>query len=219
MKWSEEAWKNIETIYSRILEMPFIKELTDGSLPLEKFRFYMLQDAHYLNDFGKALALLGARAEDADTALQFMTFGQHAIIAERSLHESYFKEYDIKGLESMAPDCHHYVSYLKGVVALDSWAVGVAAVLPCFWIYEQVGLHILKQADLTNNPYHKWIATYAGDDFAEGVKKAITIADEAAEKSTPAQREKMLAAFKDASRLEWLFWDGSYHLRHWNDER
>ena len=62
MNWSENAWKTIEEKYASILKMPFITELTNGSLPKEKFRFYMAQDSLYLEHFGRTLALIGAKA-------------------------------------------------------------------------------------------------------------------------------------------------------------
>lgn len=36
-KWSQEAWNASENIYNTILQLPFIKELADGTLPMEKF--------------------------------------------------------------------------------------------------------------------------------------------------------------------------------------
>ena len=62
MSWSKETWQTIRPIYNRIIEMPFITELMDGDLPLEKFQFYMSQDSAYLENFGRALALIAARA-------------------------------------------------------------------------------------------------------------------------------------------------------------
>ena len=38
-----ELWRSIEGIYGEILEHPFLQGLTDGTLPEERFRFYVLQ--------------------------------------------------------------------------------------------------------------------------------------------------------------------------------
>src|SRR5690606_40453912 len=69
MKWSENAWQSIDEIYRSILQMPFIEELSNGSLPLNKFQFYMLQDSLYLEHFGRALALIGAKAHHINETL------------------------------------------------------------------------------------------------------------------------------------------------------
>lgn len=62
MKWSEYTWKQIEEYYQSILNMPFVKELAEGSLPKEKFQFYMAQDSLYLEHFGRALSLIDRKS-------------------------------------------------------------------------------------------------------------------------------------------------------------
>lgn len=113
MKWSEYAWKQIEEYYQLILAMPFVKELAEGSLSKEKFQFYMAQDSLYLEHFGRALALIGARAYNIQDVLSFTRFAENAIVVENALHESYFKDFDVTEKGKMQPVCHHYVHFLK----------------------------------------------------------------------------------------------------------
>lgn len=96
MKWSEQTWKTVDTIYESILKMPFIEELTNGSLPKEKFQFYMTQDSLYLEHFGRTLALIGAKVYDIKDALSYIRFAENAIVVENALHESYFKDFDVR---------------------------------------------------------------------------------------------------------------------------
>lgn len=216
MKWSEKAFAAIEPIYVDIISMPFIKELAAGTLAVEKFTYYLQQDAHYLEYFARALAVISAKARGVDTMLDFIRFSEGAIVVERALHDSFFKEYDLMERAAMSPACHHYVHYLQSTVYMADSAVGMAAVLPCFWIYKKVGDYILTLANTTGNPYNNWIATYAGEEFGLLVDKAIAICDSAAENSTGAQRELMTEAFVAASRLEYMFWDSAYKLEKWN---
>ena len=144
MSWSKETWQTIRPIYNRIIEMPFITELMDGSLPLEKFQFYMSQDSAYLENFGRALALIAARASDTENTLAFLQFAENAIIVENALHESYFKEFGISEKAIIQPACHHYIHFLKSTAALKNLEVAMAAVLPCFWIYKEVGDYIYE---------------------------------------------------------------------------
>ena len=55
MNFPDQAWQRIEGLYADILEQPFNQELAAGTLSRERFTFYMIQDAHYLNAFGRAL--------------------------------------------------------------------------------------------------------------------------------------------------------------------
>ena len=57
MSTTGELWRAIEPIYAAILAHPFVRGLTDGSLPHEAFRFYAVQDALYLRDFARAPGL------------------------------------------------------------------------------------------------------------------------------------------------------------------
>ena len=54
--WSRLAWKASYEVYGKILKHPFIKELSAGTLPREKFMYYLGQDALYLKEFGQAMA-------------------------------------------------------------------------------------------------------------------------------------------------------------------
>lgn len=182
---------------------------------MEKFQFYMAQDSGYLQHFGRALALIGARASDTACALAFMRFGENAIVVERALHESYFKDFGITGGDSIEPTCHHYVHYLKSTAALDPIEVAMAAVLPCFWIYKEVGDYVYENQRTVNNPYRRWIDTYAGEEFAVSVRQAIDSCDKMAVAATEAMQARMTEAFITASRLEFRFWDSAYRLNKW----
>lgn len=218
MKWTDKAWTSIGPLLSRIFEMPFIQELQEGTLPLDKFQFYMLQDARYLEHFGRVLAYLGSKCIDNAQALAFFEFGKDALIVEKALHETYFTQFGLTNRQNttIEPVCHHYIHFLKSTAAFEPLEVGMAAVLPCFWIYQVVGDTIYSKQSHTNNPYAAWIDTYSGDDFAKSVYLAKNHVDEMASNSTIAMQERMLDAFVDASRLEYFFWDAAYRQRSWD---
>ncbi|QTE22607.1 thiaminase II [Polaribacter cellanae] len=215
MNWSTNVWKQIQPIYNRILNMPFIAELTDGTLPKEKFKFYMAQDSHYLEHFGRSLSLIASRIENINDTLTFIRFAEGAIVVENALHESYFKDFNLTDKGSMQPSCHHYAHTLKSTATLANIEVAVAAVLPCFWIYREVGHYITTNLKSVNNPYQKWIDTYGGEEFNTLVEQAIKITDRLALNCTKAQQNLMTDAFITSSHLEYQFWDGAYNLRTW----
>lgn len=215
MKWSEQAWLSIEPIYESILQMPFIQELIVGTLPLEKFQYYLMQDSIYLEHFGRALAIIGARATHISDMLVFFRFAETTIIVENALHESYFKDFGIVDKDTIQPACHHYIHFLKSTTALETVEIGMAAVLPCFWIYKAVGDYIYQQQKGSNNPYQKWIDTYSGEEFGIAVKSAISICDANAAQTTGAIQDKMTEAFIMSSRLEYDFWEAAYINRRW----
>lgn len=215
MKWSDKAWEQSLPIYNKIIEMPFIKELMAGTLELEKFKYYVAQDAHYLEYFARALSGIAAKVENVDTMLDFIRFAEGAVVVERSLHHSYFKQYKIDEQVAISPTCHHYIHFLQSTVYMSHASVGIAAVLPCFWVYKKVGDYIIANQTKGANKYQEWINTYAGEEFGLLVEKAISICDKAAEKSTPEQQQKMTEVFLTACRLEFNFWDSAYRIEQW----
>lgn len=215
MNWSNNAWEQIQPIYNKIVQMPFITELMDGTLPIEKFQFYMAQDSHYLEHFGRSLSIIASKIENITDSLTFIRFSEGAIVVENALHESYFKAFNLTTKGVMQPTCHHYVHSLKSTATLANVEVAVAAVLPCFWIYKEVGIYIYKNQSSLDNPYQKWIDTYAGEDFDILAQQAITIANRLASNCTKDQQDLMTEAFITSSHLEFQFWDAAYNLKTW----
>src|SRR5512136_3298550 len=93
MKFTESLWVSIEDIYNKIRRHPFIQGLIDGSLDEEAFRFYVIQDALYLRDYARGLALLGTKAPHDQWLMMFVEHARDVIVVERALHESFFKDW------------------------------------------------------------------------------------------------------------------------------
>ncbi len=214
MKFTDHLWNSALPVFDKIITHPFNQEMMSGTLPVEKFKFYIYQDSLYLADFAKALATAGTKANTSDQLLQFLLFAQNAIIVERVLHESYFHEYSISFDSGKAPGCFAYTNYLLAASAYESFEVAVAALLPCFWIYKKVGDHIFANQS-TPNPYQNWIDAYAGEEFAVSVDKALDICNMLAEQASETTRQKMTDAYITASRLEFIFWDSAYRFESW----
>lgn len=219
MKFSVRAWQNIGNIYQNILEMPFVKELESGSLDKKVFQHYMIQDGIYLGEFARVLAIISAKAPQPDIQLRFAESVREAIVVERMLHESFFAEFGIKVEDALAinpsPTCLNYTNFLIATAYQFNFATAVAAVLPCFWIYLEVGKHIYQQANNKTNPYQKWIDTYVDADFEASVNYVIQIADKEAEQASIKELELMEQVFYRASQFEWMFWDSAYQLEQW----
>ena len=219
MQFPDRAWQDIETIYQAILEMPFIEELKAGSLDKQIFQHYMIQDGIYLGEFARVLAIISAKAPQPDMQLQFANSVSEAIVVERMLHESFFAEFGIKAEDALAtdpsPTCLNYTNFLIATAFQSSFPVAVAAVLPCFWIYLEVGKHIYQTATTKANPYQKWIDTYVDADFEASVNYVIQVADKEAATASAKELELMQRAFYRASQFEWMFWDSAYRLEQW----
>lgn len=211
--WSKKAWIKNQEIYTQILKLPFIQELINGSLSKEKFNFYIKQDSLYLAEFGKVLSGIASKLSNSADSETFLEFAKDTMTVERSLHGSFLNTNDQNSQAS--PSCLLYTSYLHKQLNQAPIEVCVAAILPCFWIYKNVGDYILANQTKRNNPYQDWINTYGGESFTIAVEKAIEICDRLAEKSSSTIQNKMTEAFVMASKMEWLFWDSAWNQECW----
>jgi len=216
--FSREAWNRNAVLYETIRTLPFNAQLASGALSESRFKHYITQDAHYLVGFGRALALAAAKAPDADRIVQFAKAAEGALVVERALHGSFFKQYGITAQlfaqTPLSPACHHYVCYLLATAYAEPYEVLLAALLPCFWIYAEVGRDIHARAAAAN-PYRAWIDNYAGEEFHAAVRAMIAATDDAAKEVNSPLRARMHAAFTRAAQLEWVFWDSAFRLEAW----
>ena len=218
MSFSTDAWALNAARYETIRSMPFNQELANGTLNRERFQHYMIQDAHYLIAFGRALAVAAAKADDADGLVQFSHAAEVAVIVERSLHSDFMQQFGVSpetfAGTPLTPACDHYSSYLLATAWSASYPVVLAALLPCFWIYAEIGRDIHSRA-VHPNPYNAWIETYAGEEFHAAVRGVIETVDRVASKASPSTLTEMHKAFTRATQLEWIFWDSAYRLAQW----
>ena len=220
MSFSQSLWNANQALFQSTLELPFNQELAAGTLSRERFCHYMIQDAHYLVAYGRALAVTAAKSDNAEGVVQFANAANEAVVVERALHGGFMRDFGVTpeqfAATPLTPACHHYTSYLLATAWSASYPVAVAALLPCFWIYAEVGRDIHARS-AKDNPYQAWVDTYASEEFHAAVRGVCATVDRLAEETTEATRAAMHAAYKDAARLEWMFWDSAYRLADWQE--
>jgi thiaminase/transcriptional activator TenA len=218
MRFTADLWRSIEETYVAILCHPFLTGLTDGSLPRQSFQFYAVQDALYLREFARALSIAAARAPQEDWIIMFNEHAAGALKVERMLHESFFKAFGLSPAEvastSLAPTNLAYTSYLLAVAYAAPFHEVIAALLPCYWIYWEVG----KELERSGSPdplYARWIGTYASEEFGGLVRAVIDATDATAARLQEVERDAMRRHFLVTSRYEWMFWEMGYRRESW----
>ncbi|HXF57356.1 MAG TPA: thiaminase II [Actinomycetota bacterium] len=215
---TKRLWASIEGLFQAILDHPFLRGLTDGSLPREAFRFYVVQDALYLTEFARALAVCGARAPHEEAVRMFCEHAAGAIAVERQLHESFFRDFSLSEEEirrtEMAPTTLAYTSYLLAVAYGGSFPEALGAVLPCYWIYQEVGRHLLERGS-PDPLYRRWIETYGGEEYGKVVEAVLELTDRVGEGLAEAEAAAVLRHFRTTARYEWMFWDMGWRQEPW----
>ena len=205
------------SIRQAILEHPFITGIGDGSLPVDRFKYYVIQDYVYLIDYSRALAIASARAIDLQDMSWFAGLLDETLNQEMALHRSYCQEFGInlQELESVEPasTTKSYTNFLLKTAYQGSFGELVASLLPCQWGYWEIGDHLLKRGLPTSAPlYAEWIKMYTSEEFTELAHQIREMADRIGGGAGLAEQAAMRQAYTDSVQLEHRFWDMAYGL-------
>jgi thiaminase (transcriptional activator TenA) len=141
-----------------------------------------------------------------------------AVAAELELHGALLAELGISSADlkaaQPAPTNLAYTSYLLSTVRGGSYAEGVGVVLPCYWIYWEIGKELLSRGS-PDPRFQRWIATYGAEEYGAVVRTVIEETNAMAETLSDAERAAVRGHFRTTSRYEWMFWDMGYRRESW----
>jgi thiaminase/transcriptional activator TenA len=210
-RFTDELWTGIQPIYAKTIQHPYLTGLADGTLPRDRFEFYLQQDALFLNEYSITLKMLASKAPREEWRKTLTKHATEAIDTERQLHDSILKG---KTAREMAPTNYAYSNHLSATVAQRPFAEGLAALLPCYWIYQEVGQELKKRGS-KNADYQRWIDQYSDDSYREAVRQVLGMMNAEAERLDPAARERVKHAFTVSARYEYMFWDMAWRKERW----
>ncbi|MGH3369734.1 MAG: TenA family protein, partial [Nocardioidaceae bacterium] len=153
---------------------------------------------------------------DEDAVSMFARHAADAIEVERELHTGLLAKLGLTSADVDAtgsgPTTTAYTSYLTAVCATGTYAEAVAVVLPCYWIYRDVGRELLKHSS-PDPVYAEWIATYGSEAFDAVVESVLAVTDRL--EVSASERDRCHRHFATTTRYEWMFWDAAYHQLDW----
>jgi thiaminase (transcriptional activator TenA) len=215
-----------DDIWAGLHAHPFLGELTRGTLPLDKFRFFIEQDLMFLPPFARCM-LMGAAKARSEAELEFFTRQADGIIrleipSNRRLLEQVISmgAEDRGGALGMAPANVAYTSFLLATAAAGSGLEIVASILPCSWSYIEIARDL--RGELAEHPvYSDWVSFYLSDEEANLVLNMRRTFDDMVREEVPgeARRRELEEIFMMSSRLEGKFWEMAYTLDQWPDLR
>ncbi|WP_308797296.1 bifunctional hydroxymethylpyrimidine kinase/phosphomethylpyrimidine kinase [Agromyces silvae] len=208
-----EWWSSIDDVRAGIDQLPFIRGLADGTLRTAPFLDYLAQDALYLGDYARVLAEASRLAPDAAAQAFWANSAHGALVGELELHASWLGgEASVSGPAEPDATTTAYLDHLLATAARGDYPVLVAALLPCFWLYTDLGERLAAgefgaAALAPEHPYASWLATYADPAFAAATRQAVAIVTDAASRARPEVRARMHRAFRVSSAHELAFFD------------
>ena len=216
---TERLLKATQEIWEGYLKHPFVRGIADGSLAIQKFRFYLLQDYVYLFDYAKVFAQGVVKSRDPEIMRVFAGYVAAILGGEMEIHRGYMKRLDISEEDAarMQPSLSNssYTAYMRAVAAEEGPAEIMAAVLSCALSYEYIAKWIVANypdAD-KHEFYGEWVQGYASESYAADNRKLIAYMERLAEHYTEAQLAHLIDIFVACSRYEGMFWDMA-----WNEE-
>lgn len=195
---------------------PFLRELGEGTLPREKFAFYLLQDYRYLNEYAKVHALATTKTSDLEV-MQFMVNVQNNIFSvESSVHRKYMASYGVSEEEmtdvKQSMFARAYTSNILAIAYEKELVDILVAVLPCAWVYADYGQRLAAEfADtLDSNPYKSWVDMYKTDEFWQCSVWLIEHIERLTADLSEERKQELIDIFITGVQNEYMFWASAY---------
>ena len=211
-EFTDQLWDRAQPVYEQTLRHPFLAGLSGGDLPRPRFQYYLAQDALYLSAFSRALSILAAKAPREEWSILLNRHAVETLEVERKLHQSLLDSGNRAA--ALAPTSLAYTNHLLASVSQRPFGEGLAAMLPCYWIYWEVGRR-LKDRGSKDPAYQRWIDQYAGEEYGATVRQVLAIMNDEAATMSPASRHQALRLFETSARYEYMFWDMAWREERW----
>lgn len=221
MTFCNELRKETDIYWEGSFQHPFVKGIADGTLPLDKFKYYMIQDAYYLKHYSKVLAYAAAKCETPEEFAYYTETAKFINEAELELHRSVFLELNVTKEEleqsEPAPGAINYINHMYSAVHNGDVAEAFAAMMPCPWLYLEIGQYY-KEAKPGVKLYEDWIAMYSSDDFLVTIQKQISMMNSYAAAASPEKLSILKSHFKNSCYYELQFWEMAWTKENWIPE-
>ncbi|AGF72438.1 multifunctional thiamine-phosphate pyrophosphorylase/synthase/phosphomethylpyrimidine kinase [Corynebacterium halotolerans YIM 70093 = DSM 44683] len=194
--YTAALWEATGGLWAEIMDLPFIRGLRDGTLPEEDFNFYLAQDAAYLNRYSRAQAHLSTIAPDAEAQVDWARGATDCIVAEKELHNSWLAHRDLPETGT-SPVTLAYTDFLVASCHINPYVVGTATVLPCYWLYAEIGLELAAH-NHAGHPYRAWLDMYSSQEFLDGTRRAIARVEQGLVGATVVERVQAAEAYLSA---------------------
>ncbi|KPJ90093.1 MAG: thiaminase II [Gemmatimonas sp. SG8_17] len=219
MTLSNDLHNAAKPIWDAQLSHPFVKGLGDGSLAVEKFKHWVLQDYLYLKEFARVFAWAVTKAGDLDSMGWYAAVLNLTLNTEMSLHLAYAERFGISAAEleaqPMWPTTRAYTDFLVRVAADGDMADLLAALLPCAWGYVYVAKHLAQGDAPSDKRYADWIEQYASEEFEQAAERLKIELNRVAEGASSEKKQRLEELFLLSSRYEWMFWEMCWNGEGW----
>lgn len=217
MKLTDRLYAAAKLIWDGYLEQPFVKELGEGTLREDRFRYYMVQDYRYLLQYAKVFAMGVVKTENERLMTRFSYMVHDTLDGEMNIHKAYMSRLGITEEEvattKSALANQSYTSYMLDEAYKGGPLEILVAVLSCAWSYQMIGEHHKNIPGALEHPlYGEWVQGYCSKEYCELTQEIIDLVDALGEGIGAAQEAHLVEIFVNCSRYEQQFWDMAYGM-------
>ncbi len=219
-RFSEELRAAHEAAWQRVLEHPFVCAIGDGTLSVERYRFYLQQDHAYLLDFSRVLALCAARQPDLAGMRRFSRLLQDTLgeemeaieLAWRGLGESA----EHLGRASPGLVTGAYADFLVRTCYEGSLGDIVASLLPCETGYVEIARELgARYAVPAARHCRAWLEAYSSEPMVQLAEHFAAEMDRMAQEATESERQRWRRLYQKSLQLELLFFQAAWDRESW----
>ena len=219
MSFSKKLIKLAETYIQEEIKKPFLVEMLKGSLPMDKFQYYIKVDYPYLFDFTQILALGIYKADDLDT-MNLLVKLLNGNIKEMGLNESYIKKFGISPKElheqKIGPVKYSYTRHELATGQRGLLGELLVVLLPCQWGYGEVARRLIKVKPIqSDNPYKEWFDFYTSEEYEKQCLEWLGLIDRMVRSYSDTQLKQIEESFLKSCYFEVVCWDAYYAKENW----
>ena len=213
LQWHEEAFPLAAKDIEALTHHPFITGLIEGTLPQESFLWYLCQNLNYLAGYEKSLMKLAPRLTDKNDRKQVLAWAKETSATYRWTSEvikSSARHRDTDRYRAVRPTTRRYIEWEAENAAKAPVSVAWATLLPCFWVYGEVGRFVSANKK-PDSPYAAWLDGYGDPAYEKTVDAAAALADRLAAQDAK-NRRRATDAFLSSVKFEAALWDAAVKL-------
>lgn len=215
-RWTESLWDDIEPAFGALVRHPLVTGLVTGALERDAFELYVRQDVHYLAAFARALAACAARADDTRAVELLCSEATQAVALEKEVCDDILGDAGAAGAAAAepGPTTLAYSSYVLAVAHARPFHEGLAAVLPCYWLFRDAGRAVAAR-ESPDPLYRRWLATYTDPQFVDATGALLALADRTGARVDDDARAAAARHARVAARYELMMCDAALARETW----
>lgn len=211
MTMMEEILNRNTPIWDRCAGTPFVHELQAGTLPLEKFKQYMIQDSIYLKHYARVYGKAIYHAATLKEIQMYYSILNFVTDTESAVRLNYLRQFGMTDddIELIAPlpENQNYIDFMIGIAEQGDGCAILMAVLPCMLSYSYIFRKLAAEPESRVSRYWDFIQDYADERYAESCKDWCAFAEQKCDPLSREQKSRLSGIFEKASCLEYDFWN------------